>query len=81
MSSGIASESSDHQERQPDDIARNDCYTANDTGTLDKNDEVEARNKINRECSNKSQKRIGLSETRERTSKKLHRVRKEITMI
>ena len=73
MSSGIASESSDHQERQPDDIARNDCYTVN--GTLDKNEDVEARNKVNSDCSNKSQKRIGLIETRERTSKKLHRVR------
>jgi hypothetical protein len=76
MSSGIASESSDHQERQPDDIARNDCYTANVTATIEKNEEVEARNKINRECSNKPQKRIGLNEIRERTSKKLPRVRK-----
>ena len=74
MSSGIASDSSDHQERQPDDIARSNCYTENVTGTIEKNDEIDARNKINRECPIKPQKRIGLNETRERTTKKLHRV-------
>ena len=73
MSLAIANDSSEHQERNLENIARhnNSLPTATAARTMEKSEADEARKKLNREASTKPQKREEVGGILEDTTKKV----------